>query len=541
MSPSGKVFFFIGCCVVLALWYLPLQAGSPLLWEPFISLALRANDASTFEKAETLFQQIHTSGKELDPNNRRLAWGLMRLSGFHLRQGHLAKAETRQMQVLRLLEKRQGSSDLLFLVTPLKNLATIWLTQGHIPQARQSLERALDITKKANGPFHLLTLRILEQLAKIYLLQGDLQRSHHLHQHIAEIQEHALMPDTPGHGIILARLAKHYHQTNQGDLAVPLLHQAKGILMQARGPYHSARVEVLTNLADLSERDPLQAQGGPIQTVELLKSVLAISENMKGASHPDLVPILKKLAEHYQKTGKRDQSRPLIMRIITLVEKLYGPDHTETAEAVLALADNLRRGNQPEPALPLYNRAMMIFQTPFPSLTDTSKALPLEQQNTLQHMKNRGLVNALIGLAKTQQTLGNIITAEENYREAIKIIEKTFGSKHPRYRTAYQEHANLLKEVEKTQTIHLNLVDFLQQVYIMRKRLLALGNDPPPKSLELEPRAKTALKMEVHPFYPPTSTETSQDVLDRLLFPPAAPRSSTRPDTNNTLDERQQY
>ena len=521
-----------GISLLLAIWSIPIRAES-LPWETFISLALKADDPKMLGKAEALFQQIHASGGEPDPNNLRLVWGLMRLAEFHVRQGNLAKGHAQQTQAMQLLEKKQGSSNLILLIAPLNGLASIWLAQGNIPQARQSLEHALDIVEKTHGPSHLLNVRILEQLAKIHLLQENPKKALQLQQRIADIQEYALMPDTHGHAIVLARLAQHYQQAGQNELAEPLFQQAKEILMKSSGPYHGARVDVLTSLATLTEKKVPQTPRNTGKVIEYLKSALAISENMNGSDHPDLVPILENLAAIYQKMGKPDQSRPLVVRTIALVEKHYGPDHEKTAEAILALAENLRMENQPKPALPLYNRAMVIFrhqQTPTTMITTNSS---VKSTNVVvPHQKNIGLAHTLIGLAKTLRMQGKIIVAELNHRDALEILVKTLGPKHPDCVAARLYQTELVAEIEeKTQTTRPSSIDFLQQVRMMQERLLAIGDDPGP--MDGRPGKKTglALNMLQRRFGLPPSIKITKKVLDEVLpyLPPPVPNPDPLP------------
>lgn len=475
-------FFSLGVCLVFAVWSLSLQAA-PTPQEAFVSLALKADSPEAFVKAEALFQKIQTSGGASLSDNPRIVWGLVRLAEFYLGQGNLAKAKAYQIQALRLLERKQGFSNLLLLVAPLNGLANIWFAQGQIPQARQSLERALDIVERTLGATHLLAVRILEQLAQIHVLQGNPQRALQMQKRVAEIQEFALMPSTPGHAVVLSRLAKHYHQADQDTLAKPLFLQAKEILMNTSGPYHGARVEILVTLAELAKKDASQNPWELRQAMEALKSALAISENMKGRDHPDLVPILKNLAEVYQKMGRLDQSRLLIVRVISLVEKLYGPDHEKTAEAVFSLAENLRMENQPDPALSIYNQALVIFrhqdalaETVANHLSTGSTNAPSHPEN---HSENIGLARTLIGLAKTLRMQGKIIVAESNHREALEILVKTLGPEHPDCIAARHYQTALEAEIEgKTQTSRLSPIDFLKQVQTMQERLLIWGDDP---------------------------------------------------------------
>ncbi len=461
-----RQLFFVVAALSLTLWHASLRAEeneSP--WEVFIRLTLQANTPDAMAEAEALYQQISQAGTSLDPDNTRLVWSLTRLAGFHRRQNHLPQAEKYQVQVLQLLEKQFGLSDLL-LVEPLNELAITQFAQGRISLSRQTLERALTIVEEMANPNHLLTVGILKQLATIHLAQHNPQKAEQLQQRIAEVQEQALMMETPGDAIILARQARRQLQEGNKELASSLFQQSKDILMESSGPYHSARVEVLSSLAQLSYDD-----GDYAQSVELLRSALAISENMRGTNHPDLVPVLIKLATGYQKMGKPNQSRPVLTRTLSLVENLYGKDHEKTAEILLAMGDNLRLENQLEPAVDYYNRGMVIFR----------------RQNS-----DSGLMRTLLGLSRTQQMQGKTGSAVRNHQEALEIIAKTVGDQDPEYRTAYKEQAELVAELEEQQrAARDNFANFIQKLEFLRIKLLSLGD------MEIKPMAAVAV-----PFLP---------------------------------------
>ena len=453
-----------------AVFILPLLGSlslyaDTLTWQDFISKAVKAEDFNAFEAADAQFKQINDAKIPPVPGDMRLVWGLVRLAEFHLRQGNLPTAETYQKYAVELLKKKQGFTDLLLLYAPLHGLANIWLAQGHRSQARQVLEQILTIVENTLGPYHLLSVRILEQLVEIHQLQGNAEEALRLNQRIAEVQEYALMPNTPGYAIVVMRLAKHYLQAGRFEEAEPLFLYAKDILMSSSGPYHAARVEIFTSLATLAEGEPSKNRGDPIRAVDYLKSALAISENMEGANHPDLEPILTRLTQNYQRMGRPDQSRPIILRNIALMEKLYGSDHIKTADALLALAENLRMENQGEPAIPLYYRALAIFRG-----ANNSSTVPL--------LSERGVANTLIGLSKTLRMQEKMIAAEINHREALEILEKLLGPNHPDCIVERYYQAELVAEIVKeTSTGDLSTADFLHRIGLMQERMQFLDVD----------------------------------------------------------------
>ncbi|MBF0160667.1 MAG: tetratricopeptide repeat protein [Magnetococcales bacterium] len=458
----------LACSLLLLLLCVsPLPADTPPVedWEGFVTLALAARTPQDFAAVESRLQQLRRSGVEWEPGNLRLVWSLVRLAQFYRVDNQWTQAARYQEQVLHLLEASFGPSDWVLLPS-LDALAAIRQAEGKLSLARQTWERALGIVASTADSGHLLQVHILEQLAGIAVAQGNPQEAERHQRRVTEIQEQALMLETPGDAIILARQARRHLQAGHEALALPLFQLAKEILMESSGPYHSLRVEVLNSLAHI-----LQKEGDYIQAVELLKSALAITENMRGGQHPDLLPLLQNLAICYQKTGKPGQSRPLLVRTLALVESLYGADHVKTAEALIALADNLRLENQPEPSVALYNRGAVLFRQ--------RESIP-------------GLVRALTGLARAQQMQGRHAAALRTLQDLLEILHKGRETEHPEVQAVQRFQAELAGEMaEKQQIRPAGFTHFNRQLQEMQSRLQGLGQGEPatesPRPLPLLP------------------------------------------------------
>ncbi|MEO5362369.1 MAG: tetratricopeptide repeat protein [Magnetococcus sp. DMHC-8] len=431
-----------------------LPASSPTAWEPFIAQALSADTPSEFAEAETQLEQLRQAGHQWDPRDMRLVWSLARLATFYHAHHQLTKAETYQKQLLQWMETPDNRAGLLR-AAPLGELAAIQFAQGRLVEARQTLEQALTLVEEEGHPAHLLTVRLLEQLAAIHLAQDNPQEAGRLQQRLTEIQEQSLTMETPGDAIVLAHQGKRHLQEGREELAASLFQQSREILMETSGPYHGARVEVLTSLAHIAHND-----GDHAQEVELLKSALAVSENMRGTHHPDLLPLLKKLAIGYQQMGKPNLGRPIIVRTLALVEELYGKGHDKTAETLLAMADNLRLENQPDPAIGYYNRAMVTFR----HLESTS-----------------GMTQTALGLARALHLQGKIAAALHSHGEALEWLSKTLGPDHPDCRVAQQYQTELQAELaSRQQGRPASRTPIAQQLQILQERVLTLGGTRQP-------------------------------------------------------------
>ncbi|MBF0099132.1 MAG: tetratricopeptide repeat protein [Magnetococcales bacterium] len=424
---TGRTVKRLGAPLLLALplWlYAPCVTGAEkLTWESFTEQSLGAQQDSAFHSAASLYQKLLHAQQKARPS-LHLMQGLQRLVNFHLQQQQLPQAESVQNTLLQQMEALFGPFDLL-LVAPLTQLASLQSAQRHTSQARQTLERALTIADETQHATPLLTIPILQQLVILHTEQDNLGDADRLQQRILEIQEQALMMETPGDAIILASQGKLQLKNGHKESAASFFQQSKEILLETSGPYHSARTEVLFLLATIL----LEEEEYP-QAIELLKSALAIAENMRGTNHPDLLPILQRLANAYQKMAKPNLSRALFTRILSLTEEKHGTAHEKTAEVILDLADNYRLENQAEPAVELYSRALTI----------------------LRHREvATGMVRSHLGQAKAMRMLGRNTAALRNVREALEWSDRVIADKGTDWAPLQQQLAELQTLQEEVQ------------------------------------------------------------------------------------------
>ena len=454
-------------------------------------------------QTDTLYQAAVDSGFQPPAHDPRLLWGLERTALMHRDAGRLEAAVSRLTLLLEVMRRDLGA-DAPLLVGPLNTLAAIRLHQGdRLHQARKLLETALAIVERNLGPLNLLTIRTLEQLATVHERGNRPIRASRLLRRVAETREHALRANSPGEALALAWLGQHHLHNDRAEMAAPLLAEAKDILMEIPGPYHAARAEVLQDLSlILEERQESE------NAQELLKSALAITENMRGSDHPVLIPMLNRTARLHQKLGKPALGRAPLQRALGLSEKKYGPDHFITATVLLALAENLRMENQPDPAIPLYNRAMA-------SLRQTGEPGQLV------------LAQVLTGLARSLQVTGRTELSERNQREALQLKVKTLGSQHETVDADRRYHAELVRELENRNHLAIPEQTTLTELLVLvQERLSGMGfhltlPDSPQFKVETE-MLDEAREM----FGMSTGVEVNRASLMELLahLPPVVPK-----------------
>ncbi|MBF0193854.1 MAG: tetratricopeptide repeat protein [Magnetococcales bacterium] len=441
-------------------------------WQPFIDASWGSTTPSQFRNSGKLFDEIVKSGKKLPHNNLKFIWGLDRVANFYNKAGDIKKEEAFISHSLKLQEKKFGKDNPL-LASHLQKLAKIWQKQLKHKRAEKALERALKLIENSYGKNHILTINILKELVKIKEKNGQTKQAQLLNQRVLRQLTIAIPATSTAVAIINNKEAQLIKVEDNKNRQVELQQKALKLYMNNRGPYHLARINLLLSLADSSQRN-----GKYEETIEYLKSALAISENLKGADHHDLVAILLQTAKNYQFLNKPNLAQPFLQRSLLLEEKKHknSPDHHEIAVIIYSLANNYRKNKQPEQAIALYNRT-----------------LALQQQNS---QSSKLIAKTLNGLAQTLQAKGNIIMAEDTNRQALEMFVKIEGAGTPMATTALKYHRELIKELtQKIQPGFIIPTKFREQIRLLQTRLKALKINPGPIDGYTGPRTKKAINI----------------------------------------------
>jgi len=239
----------------------------------------------------------------------------------------------------------------------LNNLADLYLAQGDYPRALPLFERSLAILERALGPNHPDVATSLNNLADLYLAQGDYPRALPLFERSLAIRERALGPNHPDVAASLNNLARLCRAQGDYPRALPLYQRSLAIWERALGPNHPRVAASLNNLAGL-----FLAQGDYPRALPLSKRSLAIWERALGPDHPDVARSLNNLAGLYQAQGDYPHAVRLSERCVAILEGSLGSNHPDVARSLKNLAALYRaQGNYPR-ALSLLERASAIAE-----------------------------------------------------------------------------------------------------------------------------------------------------------------------------------
>ncbi len=143
---------------------------------------------------------------------------------------------------------------------------------------------------------------------------------------------------------------------------------------------------------------------------------------------------LNNLASLLESTNRLAEAEPLYRRALKIDEASYGPDHPTVATELNNLAELLRATNRLAEAEPLYRRALKIDEASY-GPDHPTVAIRLNNLALLLKATNR------------------LAEAEPLYLQTVTILlnfSRSSGHEHPHLQTAFQNYANLLNGLGKT-------------------------------------------------------------------------------------------
>ncbi|HKS40126.1 MAG TPA: CHAT domain-containing tetratricopeptide repeat protein [Blastocatellia bacterium] len=147
------------------------------------------------------------------------------------------------------------------------------------------------------------------------------------------------------------------------------------------------------------------------EAISIIERMIQITEQSRGALHPDMIIMLNGLANVYLAKGDYAKAESLFVRVLEMTGKARGPKHADTVRAINNLAALYEREGEYSKAESLYARALQIRE----------ETLGPMHPNTSTSLHNMG---------RMYEGRADYTEAERLYIRALDINEKSLGPKH---------------------------------------------------------------------------------------------------------------
>ena len=368
-------------------------------------------------RIDPLIDHLKVAAEELDQwlEDEDLGWPFTGLGRFYESQGFYNEAIPYREQCLRLKEQRLGANN-PDVTTSLNELAKLYTIQGRYTKAEPLILRSLAIWEKQLEADHLLAVPSLinilavpslDILAELYLSQGRYAEAEPLILRSLSIDEKVYGEDDPAIATHLNNLAVLYRNQGRYTEAEPIYLRSLSIREKQLGADHPDVARSLNNLAVI-----YLSQGRYTEAEPLYLRSLAIWEKQLGADHPVVATSLNNLAELYRNQGRYTEAEPLYLRSLSIDETIYGEDHPVIAVDLNNLGLLYHVHGRYAEAEPLFLRSRAIR----------------EKQLGADHPD---IANSLNNLAGLYQSQGRYAEAQPMSQRALSICQKALGDHHP--------------------------------------------------------------------------------------------------------------
>lgn len=264
-----------------------------------------------YGRAETFLRAAaRIDRKELGEHHPHYAADLHALGKLYHATGDYVKAEPLlrgAADIFRATIGREplhaGSEEYQEYAEALKDLVRFYRDTGQYDLAIRAATEVLDLQKKVLGQGRLAYAKSLNELASLYMLQGEYQKAQPLLRQAWEIGQHGMAEAQPGE-------EPYYYVQNVVSLAGS--YQMTGNFAEAE---QLLRQELVAVKASAQGDEPIQEIGAT-----------------------DYATLLRQLASLYQARGDLKQAEPLLQKAVAVLKKAVDEDHPLYVDCLTSLA-----------------------------------------------------------------------------------------------------------------------------------------------------------------------------------------------------------
>ncbi len=308
-------------------------------------------ETARYQEALPLARRIVTLSETGDDRDLELPIAYNNLGATQYQLGDYPAAEASYRQSLEILETTQGISSRRMIV-PLAGLGTVFAASNQHAIAVELFDRALAVSRRADGLFNLAQLPLIEQLATSRLAIGDLQGVERERLYALRIAEQNYgYQDARTLPPVLA-LAEFYEAVQQYVAARLMYLRARDISMSESGGFNPLAIRSLIGISRnyrlqyTMQPETLEASApAPVSPIERfptevidrtylparsslsqadrtgLEPVMTALELLRAAPDPPrplLAKALIEIGDWYQSTSRIDQSLPYYVEASSL-------------------------------------------------------------------------------------------------------------------------------------------------------------------------------------------------------------------------------
>ena len=301
----------------------------------------------------------------------------------------------------------------------LNNLAVIYINQGDYRKASNYCGKAVEIREKVLGPDHVVTAVAYNTNLRIKQAQGDYVEALSYGRKAIAIAKRKDGNNLSNLAILYNDIASVYHAIGNYEKALRHYKKSRNISEKVFGTEHQNTAVIYSNMAET-----YHAIGDFEKAEEYYTKAVAIIKKIFGEYHQDLAIVYSNMANMYREICDNKKAMEYCLNAISICEKVLGSEHPYTAMMYDNLSAIYLGQGDYELALKYCEKALNVFKNVF----------GIEHPDTARSLDN---------MAGIYRALGNTEMALRYCEKALSINEKVLGVEHPDTATTYNNVAGL--------------------------------------------------------------------------------------------------
>lgn len=417
--------------------------------------------ADLLEKTAKVYLVAGSVDQVAEPLERALRIRLDRLGEDHPATARVLKLQGEHSELLgdlKAARKLYGRADSIIsefhgadsdLRTPYRlAFVRVLLELGEYEQAQSHLEVVLEQAQGDDVDTRLLYADIRQEMAKLALARGELNKAEPIVKEVLEIRSQHLPRRSEPVAAAFEVLARIHKADGREVTASALAESALDALnTEGDGEGRASIVVSKARLQTLIARIELD-QGNPADAIPPANLALNTLRDLLGEQHPGVAEILHLLGEIAQAERKLEKAESYYEEALTKWENFFGGSHPQVCQAVSSLAQLYQQQGRLTMAENFHQRNLVALEGRYgstsPALVDTLLGLgklcrsqgnagqaeiylkrAAELQGTVSGGSDRKMGEVLHTLALVYQDQRNFIAAEALLKKAMDIRQRT--------------------------------------------------------------------------------------------------------------------
>jgi len=230
--------------------------------------------------------------------------------------------------------------------------------RAQLPEAKDALEKSLDLSKQAYGSDDPRVSAVANNLGRVLGDLGQSADAMRLYQQALEIDQATYGNDDPKVATIVNNYAKSLVASGDIETARQQFEWALGVYEQHYGRNHPKVAAVINNLGYL-----LRRTGDSKSASEHFQRALSLVETRYGQQHPHVATIYYNLGLTALEQNDPATARQHLEKALAIDESVYGPTHPAVARDLDHLSLALQSQGQLQDSLQLAQRALRLQES----------------------------------------------------------------------------------------------------------------------------------------------------------------------------------